>query len=214
MVGMTRVLVTAFEPFGGDAVNASGEAVARLAASWADPTVELVKEILPVSFERAPLALADAIRGHRPDAVVCIGEAGGRVAVTPERHAVNERVARIADNDGAMLDGPIDGGPDVLETRLDVAGIVAAVRSLGVPAEGSEDAGRFVCNTVFRSVLTLFDGPAGFIHVPAVRDVGEATVGAETDAAAGRRSLEMTFEDLALALDAVVRCVAVGLEHR
>lgn len=103
--------------------------------------------------------------------------------------------------------GPIDAGPQRLASRLDVDALVAAVRQAGLPAESSEDAGRFVCNAVFRAALTGFDGPAGFVHVPAVREGRTATVGAETDAKAPVQS-DLTFDDLATALDAIVRASA------
>lgn len=207
MAERTTILVTGFEPFGGEAVNASREAVLALAAAWDDPAVELVTAILPVSFAGAPSALAAAIELHRPAAVLCVGEAGGRTAVTPELHAYNERLARIADNDGARPEGPIDDGPERLDSRLDVARQVAAIRAVGVPAEESADAGRFVCNAVFRAALTGFAGPAGFVHVPAVRDDGVAGVGAETDGGAPRVAA-VTIADLDLALAEVVRGLA------
>ena len=202
-----RVLVTGFEPFGGDAVNASGEAVTALAEGWNDPTIHLVTAILPVTFAGAPAALAAAIGEHRPDAVVCVGEAGGRAAVTPERYAVNERAARIPDNDGATPAGPIDSGPERLESRIDVERVATAIAAAGLPAHVSEDAGRFVCNAVFRAALTGFAGPAGFVHVPTVRETGTATVGAETDEAATAAVSALTTADLVTALDAAVRAL-------
>lgn len=202
-----RILVTGFEPFGGDGINASGEAMGLLVTRFDDPTVDLVAALLPVSFTRAPQVLRALIERHRPDAVVAVGEAGGRAAVTPELVAVNDQVARIPDNDGARPEGPIDEGPWRLPTRLDAPALVAAVKALGLPAELSEDAGRFVCNAVFRTALTAFDGPAGFVHVPAVRYVGVAEVGAETDDAAPRDS-GMTMDEVADALAAVVTAVA------
>ncbi|MFT3889106.1 MAG: hypothetical protein QM713_13210 [Arachnia sp.] len=202
-----RVLVTGFEPFGGDDANASADAVRALAAADAIPGVELVTAILPVSFARAPAALAAAVESTRPDAVLSVGEAGGRTAVTPERFAANERVARIPDNDGARPAGPIDDGPELLAGGLDVDAAVAACRAAGVAAEPSDDAGRFVCNAVFRAALTCFDGPAGFVHVPALRASGaSARVGAETDEnpAAPGPTDALTVLDLARALGAVI----------
>ncbi|MFD0864300.1 hypothetical protein ACFQ06_00550 [Tessaracoccus lubricantis] len=181
-----RILVSGFEPFGGDVANASGDAVEQLGATWDDPAVDLHVVTLPVSFDRAPTALAAAIAATRPDAVICVGEAGGRTAVTPERWAVNERSARIPDNDGAQPSGPIDDLAPSLASRIDVDGIVEAMRAAGIEAQPSQDAGRYVCNAVFRAALTGFDGPAGFIHVPALRATGEALVGAETDGAEPR----------------------------
>ncbi len=184
----TRVLLTGFEPFGGDAVNASGEAVRLLAESFDDPAIELITAILPVSFRGGPVAVRALILEHHPDAVIAVGEAGGRGAVTPELWAVNEAVARIPDNDGQCPEGVLDEGPERLATRLDVPALVTAIDAVGVPAELSADAGRFVCNAVFRTVLTGSDVPAGFIHVPALRSSGTAGVGAETDPEGGVRA--------------------------
>ncbi|WP_145952785.1 pyroglutamyl-peptidase I [Tessaracoccus aquimaris] len=200
------VLVTGFEPFGGDTSNASGDAVALLRERGV-PGVDLITATLPVGFASGPAALRTLIARHRPDAVVAVGEAGGRAAVTPEMWAVNAQVARIADNDGLRPTGPIDDGPERLAARLDVPALVAAIRATGVPAEASEDAGAFVCNAVFRAALTGFDGPAGFVHVPAVREGATAMVGAETDDAAPVAA-DLTVDDLATALAAVLRAIA------
>jgi len=86
---MTRVLVTAFEPFGGETVNPSQQAVQTLSAGPAPAGVELVTAFLPVVFGAAIDALKAAVTAHDPDLVICTGEAGGRLAVTPERVAVN-----------------------------------------------------------------------------------------------------------------------------
>lgn len=205
---MTRVLVTGFEPFGGDAVNASAQAVARIdVAGLRRLGVDVVAVTLPVSFQGGPDALEAAIRAHRPDVVVCIGEAGGRKAVTPELNAVNEQVARIADNDGQRPSGPIDDGPETLKATLPPEGLAKAMAAAGIPAEVSEDAGRFVCNTVFRAALASFDGPADFIHVPAYRETGVAGTGAETDVASPVAS-ELTFDDLGRALTAAIASLA------
>lgn len=197
---MTLVLLTGFEPFGGEATNASSELVTSLSKHPA-PGVEAVTAILPVTFTGAPQLLAELIAHHRPDVLLCLGEAGGRLEITPEQWAVNEATARIPDNAGAQPVGQrLDDGPDRLPSRLDPAAQVAALQAAGLPAALSSDAGRFVCNAVFRAALTSFTGPAGFIHVPAVRRRGRAMIGAETDvAAAGRRS-ELSTADLAHAL--------------
>lgn len=210
-LALMRVLVSGFGPFGGDVANASGDAVLALAERWQDPAVELHTVILPVTFDGAPRALAEAIRATRPDVVLCIGEAGGRGAVTPERWAVNERQARIPDNDGQQPSGTIDDGEPRLASGLDVEALVAAITDAGIRAEASDDAGRFVCNAVFRAALTDFDGPAGFIHVPAVRARGEALVGAETDPSrepgAGEEHPVLSLADLVTALAAAVEAV-------
>ncbi|UOW01527.1 SRPBCC domain-containing protein [Agrococcus sp. SCSIO52902] len=216
-----RILVTAFEPFGGDPENASLEAVRRLADAWAadpQPGAELVTGTLPVAFGAAGPALRALVDEHRPDAVLAVGEAGGRSAITPERWAVNEDDARIPDNAGDQPRGtPIDpAGPAGRPSGFDVDALVSAILAVGLPADASDDAGRFLCNHVAYLVAGL-DVPGGFVHVPAVRTSGTAGVGDETDPGAsadasaitheGRR---LTFDDLALGLAAAVRSIAHG----
>jgi pyrrolidone-carboxylate peptidase len=106
------VLVTGFEPFGGDAVNESWEAVRGLAARW-DRSAELVTARLPVTFAGAGAELARHLDAHEPAVVVCTGLAAGTRAVRLERVAVNVADARIPDNLGARpVDEPVvDGGP-------------------------------------------------------------------------------------------------------
>ncbi|SFS09003.1 pyroglutamyl-peptidase I [Agrococcus baldri] len=238
-----KMLVTGFEPFGGDPENASHEAVRRLADAWAaDPQagVELVTGVLPVAFAAAGPALTALVDEHAPDAVLAVGEAGSRSAITPERWAVNADDARIPDNGGDQPRGTVidPEGPARRESAFDADALASAVLAVGLPADASEDAGRFLCNHVAYLVAGLRrDGapiPGGFVHVPAVRSSGTATVGAETDAPAARSALAtetgtdasrdasalthdgeaLTFDDLALGLAAMVRAVASGDAQR
>lgn len=202
-----KILVTGFEPFGSDTENASEVAVRLLAAGWAGRS-DLVVEILPVTFAGAPEALRDAVSRHRPDAVLAVGEAGGRGAVTPERFGRNRIDARIPDNDGAQpRDQVIDDGAPLRPATLDVDELVRRIRAVRVPAEVSEDAGAFVCNRLAVDVAAL-GVPAAFVHVPAVRSAGRAGVGDETDAATTAVTNALTFDDLARALTACVEAAA------
>ena len=199
-----RILVTGFEPFGDDAENASIIAVDLLAERWQHDDVQLVTGRLPVVFGAAGAALRELVGRWLPDAVVAVGEAGGRSAVTPERQGVNEMTARIPDNAGQQPVGqPIfDGGPEVRAATLDVNALADAISAAGVAAEVSDDAGRFVCNAV-AYLLPGLGIPAAFVHVPAVRSAGTATVGAETDESSGQAT-SLSFDELAVALEAVV----------
>lgn len=215
-----RILVTCFEPFGGDAENGSSLAVQELAGRWSDPQVELITEVMPVAFERGARALADAMRRHQPDALICVGENGTIGHVNVETQGRNLISARIADNDGAQPDGqPVDGSPNAPEARpasFDPTRARDVLRSAGVDAELSDDAGLFVCNT-FAYLAPSFGVPAGFLHVPALRSAGTATVGAETDpraAEAQRRGPVVSrhsVADIARGLAAVVAEVAASL---
>ncbi|WP_232821808.1 pyroglutamyl-peptidase I [Desertihabitans aurantiacus] len=197
--------MTGFEPFGGDAENASQAAVARLVADWADAGVELLTATLPVTFAGAPDRLAALVAEHRPDAALAVGEAGGRAEVTPERYGRNRLDARIPDNAGARpRDQRVDDGPALRPATLDVDDMAARLRAGGLPARVSEDAGAFVCNRVAVAVAAL-DVPAAFVHVPAFRSTGVAGVGAETDSRAVVRPGGLDLDDLARALGICVR---------
>lgn len=170
---MIRVLVTAFEPFGGESVNPSQQAAQRLAAGPALDGVELATAFLPVVFGDAIESLRAAVATHTPDVVICVGEAGGRCAVTPERFAVNLNDAPFPDNGGQQpIDEPIlAGGPVAYASTLPVAAIVEAIRAAGIPAVTSSTAGSYVCNNVFYGLMHLIatERPAmigGFVHVP------------------------------------------------
>ncbi len=203
-----RILVTGFEPFGGDDTNASGTVVARLAQGWSNSSAALFTAVLPVEFDRAPRSLEAAIAAVLPVVVICLGEAGGRSEVTPERWAGPTADARIPDNAGnTPSHKPLDSIVGHLSSRIDVDAMVSSIRAAGVPATVSEDAGRFVCNATFRALLRDHDMPAGFIHLPAVRETGVASVGAETDASGFRTA------GPELGHDELVRAVSAVLDH-
>lgn len=197
--------MTGFEPFGADSENASGQAVQLLADGWDSDCAELATGILPVSFSRAGPYLEQLLSLHAPDAVLAVGEAGGRTAFTPERVAVNTDDARIPDNDGAQPRAePVIAGAETLRlSGLDPDAQVAALRAASLPALVSEDAGRFLCNHVAYLVSGL-DVPGGFVHVPAVRAHGPATVGAETDAAPADGVTALVLSDLVRGLEVLV----------
>ncbi|PZR51916.1 pyroglutamyl-peptidase I [Xylanimonas oleitrophica] len=198
-----RVLLTGFEPFGGDRVNASWEAVAHLARGWdaVDEGAELDVLRLPVTFRGAPAALAEAVAALRPDVVVAAGLAAGTGAVRLERVAVNVVDARIPDNDGrAPVDEPVvEGAPVAYLTDLPIKAALAALREQGVPAVVSNTAGTYVCNATFYALRHLVaTGVAGatrtgFVHVPRTVEEGSGDGGA------------LPVADLAAALGTVVR---------
>lgn len=170
---MTRgpVLLTGFEPFGGEAINPSWE-VARALHGQRIGGVPVVAVQLPCVFATAPFALQAALAAHRPRLAVCLGLAASRSAISLERVAVNLIDARIADNAGAQpVDAPVQpGGPAAHFMRLPVKRIAAALGAAGLPAEISYSAGTFVCNQIAYALLhALRRRPgcaAGFIHLP------------------------------------------------
>lgn len=164
-----KILLTGFDPFGGEQVNPALEAVKRVAA----PDFELVKLTVPTVFEEAAQVVLDAIESHRPDAVVCVGQAGGRSQITPERVAINIIDARIPDNKGNQpKDCPVvKEGPAAYFSTLPIKDMVSAMEAAGIPAVVSNTAGTFVCNCLMYRVLHALavsgrQIPAGFIHVP------------------------------------------------
>ena len=195
-----RALVTGFEPFGGDKINASYEAVRRLPDSIG--LLDITKTLLPTSYARAGAALEQAIARASPDIVLCVGEASERPALNIERIAINVQDARIPDNDGAQpLDVPVvRGGPAAYFATLPIKAIEEALVAACLTAEISNSAGTFVCNHVFYSLLHLaarkdatFRG--GFLHVPCLHKP------AMGDNAASP-----------MALDSIVRGIRIALE--
>jgi pyroglutamyl-peptidase len=168
---MTTVVLTGFEPFGGDASNPSGDAVRLVAERWDGPET-LVVDVLPVTFDGAAARLTELIDQHSPEIVIATGLAGGRSGVTPERVAINLRDARIPDNDSAQpLDEPsVLGAPAAYFATLPVKAMAAAIEAAGVPSSVSHSAGTFVCNHVMYTALHTATGRpgvrAGFVHVP------------------------------------------------
>ena len=166
-----KALVTGFEPFGGDSVNPSFEALAALPAHIGELAIET--EVLPCRFGVAISMLEAAISARAPDIVLSVGLAGGRSELSLERVAINVDDARIADNAGHQpVDRPIvPGGPTAYFATLPIKAAVAAMRDAGLPAAVSNTAGTFVCNHVFYGLMhltaTRFAGiRSGFLHVP------------------------------------------------
>lgn len=168
-----KLLLTAFDPFGGEPINPALEAVKLVADRIGG--VEVVKLEVPTVFGKSIRTVAAAIEKEKPDAVLCIGQAGGRYDLTPERVAINLDDARIKDNEGNQpIDVPVfeDGEPAYF-TTLPIKAMVAKIREAGVPASISNSAGTFVCNhLMYGTLYTLAKGypgvRGGFMHVPFV----------------------------------------------
>ena len=166
---MKHLLITGFDPFGGETVTPSWEAVARLPDTIGD--YRLTKLQIPTVFSLAARTVLAAAKDDIPDVILCIGQAGGRDAVTPERVAINMASATIADNAGVSpREEPIlPGGPDGICATVPGAARAAAITAAGLPGKISNTAGTFVCNDTLYRLLHHFAGTAtrvGFIHVP------------------------------------------------
>ena len=162
---MTKVLLTGFEPFGKATLNPSGEIVKQISGD------NIVTAILSVAYTQSAERLLALIAEHKPDVVICLGQAEGRTHISPERIAINLDDARLADNEGVIRnDVPIiAGGPVAYESTLPIKEIVKAVNDAGVSAAVSLSAGAFLCNHVFYVAQDHFKGTkvrSGFVHVP------------------------------------------------
>lgn len=163
---MKRILITAFEPFGGKDENASAAVLERLPEAFCGFTAE--KALLPVVFGKA----AEKALGRPADYVFLLGEAGGRGTVTPEIRAVNLRDARIPDNEGNQpaMEAIRPDGPAEYRTVFPVEEIVRRMKGEGYGIDVSEDAGKYVCNETYYLAGTGSPVPVVFVHVPAVHE--------------------------------------------
>lgn len=166
---MKKLLITGFEPFGGEDVNPSMEAVMRLPSQING--YSLTRIILPVVFGKAAETVISAADELHPDVILCIGQAGGRAAITPELVGINLRNASIPDNEhNKPSDEPvIAGGETAYFSTLPVRRIAQAIKDSGIPSNVSYSAGAYVCNDLLYTLLTHFKDcgvRVGFIHVP------------------------------------------------
>ncbi|MCF0260935.1 MAG: pyroglutamyl-peptidase I, partial [Erysipelotrichaceae bacterium] len=165
-----KILISAFEPFGEDSENSSRKTCSRL-GSMDGRTVSTV--ILPVVFEEAWKALKEKIDEEKPDAVLCLGQAEGRAAVTFEKIGINWMDARIPDNSGFQPKGIKISreGPDGLFSTVNVHQLAESVSELGIPSSVSFSAGTYVCNDLLFRMLEWIQKEkrsikAGFVHLP------------------------------------------------
>ncbi len=214
------LLLTGFEPFGGEPINPSWQVAQALhGQTVAGARVQAL--CLPCAFGSALQALGEALQAVQPALVLCLGQAQGRCDFSLERVAINVDDARIADNAGACpIDQPVvPGGPAAYFSSLPIKAMVAALRAAGLPASVSQTAGTYVCNHVFYGLMhelarantpALRDpGPAcrgGFMHLPllpeqAARHPGVASLPLQTLVDGVRLALHtawLTHSDLAL----------------
>jgi len=165
------LLITGFDPFGGEKINPSIEAVKSLPDEILG--AKIMKLELPTSRKRAMACIEEAIAKENPDVILSVGQAGGRTGITVERVGLNVDDFRIPDNDG---DQPVDerivpDGPDAYFVTLPIKKIVENIRERGISAAVSNTAGTFVCNHVIYGtrhlIETKYPGKrSGFIHIP------------------------------------------------
>ncbi|MDO8177193.1 MAG: pyroglutamyl-peptidase I [Undibacterium sp.] len=199
---MTTILLTGFDPFGGERTNPSWEAVRRLDGQKLSDGSHIVAAQLPCEFGTALAVLKDRIVQSGAEIVICIGQAGGRAELSLERVAINVDDARIPDNAGAQ---PIDAaiveqGPVGYFSSLPIKAIVQSLRDNGIPAAVSQTAGTYVCNHVFYGLMHLAASRpslrhAGFVHIPYLPEQALAYPGAPS------MSLQMTMDGLLIMLE-------------
>ena len=199
-----KILLTAFEPFGGETINPALESVKIVPDRIGD--VQVIKQTVPTVFDRSIAVVASAIETERPDAVLCVGQAGGRSGLTLERVAINLDDASIPDNEGNQpIDRTIfsDGAPAYFAT-LPIKAIVQAIRSAGIPSSVSNTAGTFVCNHLMYGVLYTLEKQypgvrGGFMHIPfAPSQTVYRNVAAPS----------MSIRDIAAGIEAAIRAIA------
>lgn len=199
---MKNLLVTGFDPFGGESINPSWE-LARSLNGEAVAGARIVAVQLPCVFGEALSRLDEALARVRPALVLAIGQAGGRCDLSLERVAINVDDARIPDNAGAQpVDEPVvRQGPAAYFSTLPIKAVVAGLRAAGYPASVSQTAGTFVCNHVFYGLQHRLDGlgvRSGFMHIPylpeqAARHPGAPSLPLPTLIAATRLAIELAF---------------------
>lgn len=203
-----KLLLTAFDPFGGDQINPALEAVKLVSDKIGD--IDIVKLEVPTVFGKSIQTVADAMEREKPDVVLCIGQAGGRFDITPERVAINVDDARIKDNEGNQpIDAPIfEDGENAYFSTLPVKAMVEAIRSVGLPGSVSNSAGTFVCNHLMYGVLYTISKKypgirGGFTHVPFIPNqvVGRAA-----------SAPSLALADIARGLEASIKAIGENLE--
>lgn len=197
-----KILITGFDPFGGEKINPALEAVKKLPDTILGE--EIIKIEIPTVFGKSLEKIEENIIKHNPDVVISIGQAGGRFGVTPERVAINMDDARIKDNEGNQ---PIDtsifeDGEAAYFSSLPIKAMVKEMNDNGIPGSVSNSAGTFVCNHVMYGVLYLIDKKypnirGGFIHVPYI----------PSQVTTKPNSPSMSIDDIAKGLELSIKAV-------
>ena len=198
-----KLLLTAFTPFGGESINPALEAVKQVKDKISN--LDIVKFEVPTVFNKSIQTVIEAMEKEKPDYVLCVGQAGGRAGITPERVAINIDDARIPDNEGNQ---PIDrtihsDGENAYFSNLPVKAVVEAIKKAGLTSSLSNSAGTYVCNHLMYGVLYHIDKiykgmKGGFIHVPYIP---EQTVDKPDKPS-------MPLEDIVRGLEAAIMAIA------
>lgn len=201
---MKKVLVTGFDPFGGERINPAWEAVKRLDGQQIG-NYEVIARQIPTVFGESIARLVECVAAISPELVICVGQAGGSADIRIERIAINLNDARIPDNAGKQpIDVPIaEEGPAAYWSTLPVKAIAKQLREQGIPCVVSHSAGTFVCNHLFYGLMHHLAVHAegsrgGFIHIPflpeqAAAHPGQPSMGLELIIRALRITIETSL---------------------
>ncbi len=202
------IVVTGFQPFGGQSINPALEIVRALPDQIGDAHIEKVE--VPVVYQQAMEPVAAAIQAFEPAAVICVGQAAGYACLAVERVAINVDDCPDPDNAGSVrCDVPVNPeGPAAYFATLPVRDMVRAIEAAGFPARISDSAGTYVCNHLMYSVLdhAARQRPsmlAGFVHVPLLHE--------QAMAGQMRGKPSMSKGDMTAALAAAVGAVAAAV---
>ena len=198
---MKKILITGFEPFGNDKINPALEAVKLIAGRKLNGGEISICQV-PVVRYKSIETVKKAIEELQPYAVITVGQASGRAAITPERIAINVDDFRIPDNDGIQVidEAVVEGGPDAYFTTLPIKAMVSEIQQKGIPAQVSNTAGTFVCNHLFYGIQHYLKDTNirhGFIHIPLLPEQS-------VDGSQPTMKLEQIAEGLAIAAQAII----------
>ena len=173
---MKKLLITGFEPFGGETINPSWEAVSHLPEYIGGYAI--TKLLIPVVFGEAAKRVTEAVEEIKPDVIISVGQAGGRNAITPELVAINLRHATIPDNNGnkPQDESIVEDGEAAYFSDLPVRKMSDAIKDSGISSSVSYSAGAYVCNDVLYTLLDRYKGEktrVGFIHIPYSKEQGK-----------------------------------------
>ena len=204
---MMKILVTGFDPFGGEKINPALETIKRLPDTILG--AQIIKLEIPTVVGKSLAKIAEAVEKENPDVVLSIGQAGGRSEITVERVGINIDDCRIPDNEGNQpIDEPVvKGGPAAYFVTVPIKAIVENIKAHNIPASISNTAGTFICNHVCYGVAhlaaqrTAAGKPmkSGFIHIPFLP---EQAIG--KPALTPSMSLETIVSGITHALEAIV----------
>lgn len=202
-----KVLITGFDPFGGESINPALEAVKKLPDTICG--AEIIKLEIPTVFRKSLEKIEENIIKHNPDIVISVGQAGGRFGITPERVAINVDDARIPDNESKQpIDVPVfEDGENAYFTTLPIKAMVEEMKKGNIPGSVSNTAGTFVCNHVMYGILYMASKKysnirGGFIHVPYI----------PTQVLDKPNTPSMSLDDIAKGLELCIKAAVTNTE--